>query len=74
MEKWTSQFVNHPARDFSLYLELLSGGEPVGEISRGEDDELYLTLFAAPDIRVPLRWLQSLVQRAETLPRSDDAK
>ena len=69
LEKWTSQFANHPARDFALYLELLNRGDPVGEIFRAEDGELYLVLFGAPNVRLPLRWLQSLVERAETLPR-----
>jgi len=57
-----------PNRDFDLYLELLEGEEPQGQIARGDDGELYFSLFACPNVRVPLEWLLGLAERAETLP------
>jgi hypothetical protein len=65
---WRSQFANNPNRDFDLYLELLEGEEPQGEILRGDDGELYLALFACPRVRVPFKWLLGLAERADTLP------
>jgi hypothetical protein len=65
---WTSQFANDPRRDFQLYLELLEDDEAQGEIRRGEDGELYLILFDCPEVRVPFKWLTSMLELAETLP------
>ena len=68
MEQWNSQFANDPSRDFDLYLELVEGGQPQGKVERGPDGELYLSLFACPQVKVPFRWLVRLAERAETLP------
>ncbi len=68
MKQWDSQFANNPDRDYDLYLELLESDEAIGEIARGGDGELYLSLFACPKVRIPYRWLVSLSARAETLP------
>jgi hypothetical protein len=47
---------------------LLDSNEPIGRIERAEDGELYFSLFACPEVRVPFRWLASLADRGETLP------
>jgi hypothetical protein len=72
--QWKSQFANDPRQHFDLYLELLNGTEPQGKIERAADGELYLSLFACPHVKVPLRWLLELAERAESLPvpGSDD--
>lgn len=67
----SSQFANDPARDFDLYLELLEGDEPQGKIERGEDGELYSSLFACPQVRIPFRWFLRLAEGATTLPESE---
>jgi hypothetical protein len=66
--EWWSQFANDPSRDFELYLELLEGREARARIERGSDGKLYLVVDAANNVRVPLHWLVSLAERAETLP------
>ena len=66
--QWKSQFANDPKQDFNLYLELLEGAQPQGKIERGPDGELYFSLFACPQVKVPFRWLLDLAQRAESLP------
>ena len=68
MQQWKSQFANDPRRDFELYLELLEGTQPQGGIERGPDGELYLSLFACPEVKVPFMWLVGLADRADSLP------
>lgn len=68
MKKWNTQFANDPRRGFELYLELLEGEEPRAQIVRAIDGELYLNLFAYPEVRVPFHWLAQLQSLAETLP------
>lgn len=68
---WWSQFANDPNRDFEVYLELLEGDDARGQIVRGSDGELYLTLLGCPEVRVPLRWLTSAVEKAASLPLPD---
>jgi hypothetical protein len=68
MEQWNSQFANDPSHDFDLYLELVEGTQPQGKVEREPDGELYLSLFACPQVKVPFRWLVGLAERAETLP------
>ena len=67
-QRWWTQFANDPRDDFNLNLELLEGQEARGMIRRDVDGELYLSIFAAPDVRVPFRWLINLAERAESLP------
>jgi len=69
---WKSQFANDPRKGFSLYLELLHGEEPVGEIRRGGDGQLYLTLFSCPDVAIPFDWLVALTERAKSLPLDEE--
>lgn len=69
MKRWNTQFANDPRRAFDLYLELLEEDEAKGQIERGVDGELYLSLFACPNVKIPFQWLVSLAQQAETLPR-----
>ena len=68
MTNWRTQFANDPRRDFALYLELVEGDEPRGQVVRGDDGDLYLSVFACPNVRIPFRWLVELAERAETLP------
>ncbi len=69
METWTSVFTNDPYRDFELYLELVEGENARGQIVRDENGDLYFIVFTCPNIRVPYKWLVSLLDRADTLPR-----
>lgn len=72
MKKWTTQFANDPRRDYNLYLELVKEGEPQGQIAREADGELYLSLFASPDVKIPFAWLVSVSAQAGSLPKSED--
>lgn len=71
MQEWKSQFANDPTSDYDLYLELIDEIQPQAKIERGADGELYLSLFACPQVRIPYSWLLTQAERAETLPSSE---